>query len=111
MLKSRPGDEQKQSKVAPEMEKTHICRSAVLGNFLSFFEQVFTIRVAMGAVEIRIAPEASPFRGDADFDGPGAWGITTFRKIWFLIFCRKFFDRKKSLEIFLSCSFFVKGFQ
>ena len=27
----------------------------------------------MGAVELRIAPEASPFRDDADFDGPGAW--------------------------------------
>ena len=54
------------------MEKTHIIRSAVLGKILSFFEQVFTIRVAMGAVEIRIAPEASPFRGDAYFEGLGA---------------------------------------
>ena len=26
----------------------------------------------MGAVEIRIAPEASPFRGDAYFEGLGA---------------------------------------
>ena len=54
------------------MDKTHIFRSAVLGKFLFFFEQVFTIRVAMGAVEIRIAPEASPFRGDAYFEGLGA---------------------------------------
>ena len=54
------------------MEKTHIFRSAVLGKILSCFEQVFTIRVAMGAVEIRIAPEASPFRGDAYFEGLGA---------------------------------------
>ena len=46
--------------------------SAVLGTFLSFFGQVFTIRVAMGAAEIRIAPEASPFRGDAYFEGLGA---------------------------------------
>ena len=38
----------------------------------------------MGAVNWRIAPEASPFRDDADFDGPGAWKKTTFRKRRFL---------------------------
>ena len=54
------------------MEKTHMFRSAVLGKCLNLFEQVFTIRVAMGAVEIRIAPEASPFRGDASCEGLGA---------------------------------------
>ena len=53
------------------MEKTHIFRSAVLGKILCFFDKVFTIRVAMGAVKIRIDLEASPFRGDAYFEGPG----------------------------------------
>ena len=59
-IKSRPGD-----------GKTHIFRSAVLGKILCFFDKVFTIRVAMGAVKIRIDLEASPFRGDAYFEGPG----------------------------------------
>ena len=37
-----------------------------------FVDKMFMIRVAMGAVKIRIDPEASPFRGDAYFEGPGA---------------------------------------
>ena len=37
-----------------------------------FFKQVFTIRGAMGDVNFKIVPEASVFRGDADFEGPGA---------------------------------------
>ena len=37
-----------------------------------FCETVFTIRVAMGDVNFKIVPEASVFRGDADFEGPGA---------------------------------------
>ena len=37
-----------------------------------FFYKMFMIRVAMGAVKIRIDLEASPFRGDAYFEGPGA---------------------------------------
>ena len=39
---------------------------------MMFFKQVLTIRVAMGDVNFKIVPEASVFRGDADFDGPGA---------------------------------------
>ena len=39
---------------------------------MSFIEKVFTIRGAMGDVNFKIVPEASVFRGDADFEGPGA---------------------------------------
>ena len=40
--------------------------------FRVFFYKMFMIPVAVGAVKIRIGPEASVFRGDAYFDGPGA---------------------------------------
>ena len=33
---------------------------------------MFMIRVAMGAVNFKIVSEASVFRGDAYYDGPGA---------------------------------------
>ena len=69
-------------KIAPEMNKsiqsrprdgkTHICRSDVHANILRFFDKIFMIRVAMGDVNFKIVPEASVFRGDAYFDGPGA---------------------------------------
>ena len=49
----------------------------------------FTIRVAVGAVEFRIAPEASPFRDDADFDGPEL-GKTLFEEC---VFLKIFFER------------------
>ena len=38
----------------------------------TFFDKMFMIRVAMGDVNFKIVPEASVFRGDAYFDGPGA---------------------------------------
>ena len=69
--KSRPRHE-KYIKSCPRDGKTHIFRSAVLAKILCFFDKMFMIRVAMGAVKIRIGPEASVFRGDAYFDGPGA---------------------------------------
>ena len=69
--KSRPRHE-KYIQSCPRDGKTHIFRSAVLANILCFFDKMFMIRVAMGAVKIRIDPEASPFRGDAYFEGPGA---------------------------------------
>ena len=52
------------------------------------------IRVAMGAVKIRIDPEASPFRGDAYFEGPGAQknlflNNRTFLKVFFKNMFRK----------------------
>ena len=59
---------------------------------------MFMIRVAMGAVKIRIDLEASPFRGDAYFEGAGA------QKIHFLnnrIFLNIFF-KKILLSIFES---------
>ena len=55
-----------------KLKKTHIFRSPVHANKLCCFEKVVTIRVAMGSVKFRIAPEASVFRDDAYFDGPGA---------------------------------------
>ena len=64
----------------------------------------------MGAVNWRIAPEASPFRDDVDFDGPGAWEKTTFRKmLFFENMARKYFPKnifsghtfqKKSSDVF-----------
>ena len=69
--KSRPRHE-KYIKSCPRDGKTHIFRSAVLAKKLCFFDKMFMIRVAVGAVKIRIGPEASVFRGDAYFDGPGA---------------------------------------
>ena len=71
MRKSRPRHE-KYIQSCPRDGKTHIFRSAVLAKILCFFDKMFMIRVAMGAVKIRIDPEASPFRGDAYFEGPGA---------------------------------------
>ena len=56
----------------PKDGKTHIFRSGVHAKILSFFDKVFMIGVAMGDVNFKIVPEASVFRGDADFDGPGA---------------------------------------
>ena len=59
-------------KVAREMGKYIFFRSDVHAKILRFFDKVFMIRVAMGAVNFKIVPEASVFRGDADVDGPGA---------------------------------------
>ena len=91
----------------PRDGKTHIFRSAVLAKILCFFDKMFMIRVAMGAIKIRIDPEASPFRGDAYFEGPGAQknhflNNKTFLKIFF-----KHIFRKKSFSghIFLEKSF------
>ena len=69
--KSRPRHE-KYIKSCPRDGKTHFFRSAVLAKMLCFFDKMFMIRVAMGDVNFKIVPEASVFRGDADFDGPGA---------------------------------------
>ena len=54
------------------------------------------IRVAMGDVIFKIVPEASVFRGDADFDGPGLRNIMfeekgLFGKYFSNIFSRKIF--------------------
>ena len=69
-------------KIAPEMNKsiqsrprdgkTHIFRSDVHAKILRFFDKICMIRVAVGDVNFKIVPQASVFRGDADFDGPGA---------------------------------------
>ena len=69
-------------KIAPEMDKsiqsrprdgkTHVFRSDVHAKILRFFDKMSMIRVAMGDVIFKIVPEASVFRGDADFEGPGA---------------------------------------
>ena len=69
-------------KVDPEMNKfiqcrprdgkKHFFRSGVHAKILRFFVKISMIRVAMGDVNFKIVPEASVFRGDADFDGPGA---------------------------------------
>ena len=56
----------------PRDGKTHVFRSDVHANILRFFDKVFMIRVAMGDVNFKIVPEASVFRDDAYFDGPGA---------------------------------------
>ena len=117
-LKSRPSKRKKQEKVARdmkntykvarEMEKTHIFRIAVLANMLCFFDKMFMIRVAMGAVKIRIDPEASPFRGDAYFEGPGAQknrflNTRTFLNIFFKhIFRKKLFSGYIVLEKIVS---------
>ena len=53
------------------MEK-HIFRGDIHAKILRFFDKMSMIRVAMGDVNFKIVPEASVFRGDADFDGPGA---------------------------------------
>ena len=77
---------------------------------------MFMIRVAMGDVNFKIVPEASVFRGDADFDGPGAqkyhfwrkrpfWKIffkhmfskNIFRDIFFQKKCQNIFSRKMGL--------------
>ena len=54
------------------MEKHIFLVVTYMLKFLRFFDKVFMIRVAMGDVNFQIVPEASVFRGDADFDGPGA---------------------------------------
>ena len=72
---------------------------------------MFMIRVAMGAVKIRIVPEASVFRGDAYFDGPGAHQYHFWRKRRFLKICFKnifskhifrdiFFQKKSQNKMF-----------
>ena len=63
----------------------------------------------MGAVEFRIAPEASPFRGDAYFEGLGAqknhvWKSRLFLKrvfkhiVWFFCFWGHIFHEKYCLK-------------
>ena len=54
------------------MEKHIFVRSDVHAKILRFFDKMFMIRVAVGDVNFKIVPEASVFRGDAYFDGPGA---------------------------------------
>ena len=54
------------------MEKHTFFRSDVHAKMLRFFDEVFMIRVAMGDVNSKIVAEASVFRDDAYFDGPGA---------------------------------------
>ena len=48
-----------------------------------FFDKMFMIRVAMGDVNFKIVPEASVFRDDAYFDGPGAQKYHFRRKMFF----------------------------
>ena len=72
---------------------------------------MFMIRVAMGDVNFKIVPEASVFRGDAYFDGPGAqkyhfWRKRPFWKIFFKnifskhIFRDIFFQKNASNNLF-----------
>ena len=56
----------------PKDGKTHIFRSDAHAKILIFFNKMFMIRVAVGDVNFKIVPEASVFRGDAYFGGPGA---------------------------------------
>ena len=59
------------------------------------------IRVAMGDVNLKIVPEASVFRGDADFDGPGAQKYHFLRKktYWKILF-KKYFRKEFSARCF-----------
>ena len=56
----------------PRDGKTHNFRSDVHAKILRCFDKIVMIRVAVGDVNFKIVPEASVFRGDADFEGPGA---------------------------------------
>ena len=47
-------------------------RSPRFGKKNSFLIRFVMISASVGAVALRIGPEASVFQGDADFDGPGA---------------------------------------
>ena len=73
------------------------------------------IRVAMGDVNFKIVPEASVFRGDADFDGPGAQKYHFRRKSFFWeifskIFSEKYFSRQDfSGQDFSWPDFFLAG--
>ena len=62
---------------------------------------MFMIRVAMGDVNFKIVPEASVFRGDADFDGPGAQKYHFWRKrrFWKTLF-EHIFSKKYFRDIF-----------
>ena len=111
-LKSRPRKKTRKTpprhetyiKSYPRDGKTHTFRSAVLAKKMCFFDKMFMIRVAMGAVKIRIYPEASPFRSDAYFECPGAQknhflNTRTFLKICFKnMFRNKFFFGTYDLE-------------
>ena len=88
-------------KSCPRDGKTHIFRSDVHAKILRFFDQIFMIRVAMGAVNLKIVPEASVFRGDAYYDGPGAQKYHFWRKRPFWkIFFRKIFSKNSFRDIF-----------
>ena len=80
------------------MEKTHLFRSAVLGIFVELFRTSFYDSGRHGGCEIRIAPEASPFRGDAYFEGLGAQTKHFWKN---LIFLNMYFK-----HIFLNMLFF-----
>ena len=55
---------------------------------------MFMIRVAMGDVNFKIVPEASVFRGDAYFDGPGAQKYHFWRKrLFWKIFVKNIFSK------------------
>ena len=92
--KSRPRHD-KYIQRCPRDGKTHIVRSAVRAKLLVFLTKMFMIRVAMGAVKIRIDPEASPFRGDAYVEGPGAQTNHFLNNRTFLKICFKNVVRKK----------------
>ena len=114
-LKSRPRKKTRKTpprhetyiKSYPRDGKTHIFRSAVLDKSLCFFDKMFMMRVAMGEVKIRIDPEASPFRGDAYFEGPGAQKKHFLNTWTFLNLFFKHIFRNKSFSghIFLETSF------
>ena len=56
----------------------------MLGQTFRFFDNVFTIRVAVGAVKFRIALEAIVFQGDAAFEGVPEPRNIIFRRIFFV---------------------------
>ena len=67
----------------PRDGKTHIFRSDAHTKILIFFDIFCLIRVAMGDVNFKMVPEASVFRDDAYFDGPGAQKDHFRRKSFF----------------------------
>ena len=84
----------------PRDWKTHFFRSDVHAKILIFFEKKM-IRVAMGVVNFKIVPEASVFRGDAYYDGPGAQKYHFWRKRPFWkIFFKNMFSKNMFRDIF-----------
>ena len=95
----------------PRDAKTHIFRSGVHAKILNIFDKMSMVRVAMGDVIFKIVPEASVFRDDAYFDGPGAQKYHFRRKMFFWKICFKIIFRKIFFWArFSPTRFFLAGF-